>query len=252
MRLCSVGLLGVVLTSTGSATTAQDDGPQSRRTQAETAIRRAQVALWKQFPLFVWFEDGGAPRSVEALTFLRDHGFDGCNVEAPQSSVEAALVGVPFYIGHSAGKGDLHLRPAVLEEQAELRRQQGNDAVLERPVSLCDPEVAKRLKQTVNRSLAEHAKHHPMAWSLEDELSVTFGLTPFDYSFDEATLRAMRDWVKTRYADLGHLEDVWEERFESVDEVVPATTEQIRSRNEGRRLDAVNFASWAAHREFHG
>jgi hypothetical protein len=73
-----------------------------------------------------------------------------------------------------------------------------------------------------------------------------------DYCFCPYTLRAFREWLKTRYATLAALNAEWETQFARWDDVVPFTTFEIKDR-ERAELTAgrpENYAPWADHRAY--
>jgi hypothetical protein len=204
---------------------------------------------WRRFPVFVWF-NGGPAAGPAAFDVLRRHGLLGCNVEGSASSDDAAKAGAPFYVDHLAGKGDLYLRPADFEkDQARLAQ----DLLGFRPVRpncFVATEVAARLDRLVDEGLARHASHRPLAWVLDDELSVTRGVNPMDYCFGPECLDGLRRWLLARDGTLAKLNAAWGTDFKSVKELVPPTTEAARAANAKRKLADLDFAAWSDHREF--
>ena len=223
------------------------DLPKVKVSPEETRERRR---AWQGFPIFLWMESSGPELSASVLRNLKLNSMGGCNIEASQSSLVPFVEQAPFYIGHLAGKGDLHMRKEVFEEQQALREEEGHQAVRERPVNLLDPEVFDGLMKRIEAGIVRHKASHPLAYALDDEPSITFFNNPFDYSFDPKTLGQMNQWLKTQYVDLDHLNDVWGLHFESLDRVSPDSTDRARERNEEAKLSELNFASWADHREF--
>jgi hypothetical protein len=144
---------------------------------------------WGSFPLFVWLKGPEGVDPGTQLQLLKNGGLGGVNVEAQNASGPAALHELDFYVGHLAGKGDLHLRAEVFDRdvQSFLAEPEGFRPV--RPVSLCDDAVKERLLETVAQGVARHRSSRPLAYSLDDEISVTSGISAMDYSFDEHTLR---------------------------------------------------------------
>jgi len=183
---------------------------------------------WRRFPVFVWF-NGGPAAGPAAFDVLRRHGLLGCNVEGSASSDDAAKAGAPFYVDHLAGKGDLYLRPAEFEkDQARLAQ----DLLGFRPVRpncFVATEVAARLDRLVDEGLARHAAHRPLAWVLDDELSVTRGVNPMDYCFGPECLDGLRRWLLARDGTLAKVNAAWGTDFKSVKELVPPTTEAARA-----------------------
>jgi len=216
---------------------------------AQDSKKEAAPSPWSSYPVFVWWETQVADRA-QAWRILKEAGFNGVNVEASQSSDPAVLAQMHFYVDHLAGKGNLFLRPELIEEERKKIAAGRKDTIRpERPHHFLDPEVKKKLETLVLDGFEVHRRNRPLAWSLDDEISVTTGIAPMDYSFDQRTLNQMRTWLKGVYADLEELNQRWETSFQKIEEILPSTTDEIRARNAGRSLEALNFCSWADHRE---
>jgi len=161
----------------------------------------ARAAAWKRFPVFVWFH-GGPPAGPAAFDVLRRHGLLGCNVEGSGSSDAAARAGVPFYVDHVAGKGDLYLRPAEFEKDQQRLAAELLAFQPARPNCFVAEEVAARLDRRVDENARRHASNRPLAYVLDDELSVTRGVNPMDYCFGPECLAELRRWLLARDGSL--------------------------------------------------
>jgi hypothetical protein len=204
---------------------------------------------WRRFPVFVWFF-GGPPQGEPAFDALRRHGLLGCNVEGSGTSDLAAKSQCPFYVDHLAGKGDLFLHPEAVEADqkrlaADLLRFQPA-----RPNCFESAEVGARLDRRVDEGVRRHAPNHPLAYVLDDELSVTRGVNPLDYCFGPECLAGLRRFALARYGSLEKVSAAWGRRFAKADEIVPPTTEAAREENAGRPLAELDFTAWSDHREF--
>ena len=73
----------------------------------------------------------------------------------------------------------------------------------------------------------------------DDEASYSPSLD-FDYSTE--SLAGMREWLKTEYADLTALNEQWNAKFQSWDEVTPLTLKETKARGDD------NYSSWCDHR----
>jgi len=209
----------------------------------------ARAATWKRFPVFVWFH-GGPPAGPAAFDVLRRHGLLGCNVEGSESSDAAARAGVPFYVDHVAGKGDLYLRPAEFEKDQQRLAAELLAFQPVRPNCFVAEEVAARLDRRVDENARRHAPNRPLAYVLDDELSVTRGVNPMDYCFGPECLAGLRRWLLARDGSLEKVNAAWGTRFSSVDALVPPTTEAARAANAERPLAELSFAAWSDHREY--
>ena len=84
-------------------------------------------------------------------------------------------------------------------------------------------------------------------YDLRDEPSVTSFLLAADYCFCEHCMARMRDWLREKYGDLDGLNTAWDTSFQSWDEVVPITSQEMIERREAGHY---NFAPWHDHRTF--
>jgi hypothetical protein len=209
----------------------------------------AREVAWRRFPVFVWFH-GGPPQGEAAFDVLRRHGLLGCNVEGADASDLQAKTSCPFYVDHLAGKGDLWLRPAAIE--ADQQRLAADLLHLQpaRPNCFESAEVVARLEQRVDEGVRRHAPHRPLAYVLDDELSVTRGVNPMDYCFGPECLAGLRKFVLARYGSLERVGAAWRRKFATIDELVPPTTEATREENAGLLLAELDFTAWSDHREF--
>lgn len=209
----------------------------------------AATSAWDGFPAVGWV-DAGQTRNTQFFQALKDQAIGSCNVpgnlpSSTESLARMAFIVVPMVEGEALS---LSAESFAAERQAFLDARLG--ARPRRPISLSDPAVLADLEVQVRAAVRKHKNNRPSAYCITDELSVTNGVAPFDYSFDEHTLDEMRKWLTTRYRDLEELNQTWQTSFGRLSEVVPETTDEARARNAGRRLSELNFASWSDHREF--
>ena len=208
---------------------------------------------WRGFPVFVWFY-GGPERSPATYEALRRAGLAGCNVEGSDPSGAVAKAELDFYVDHTAGKGDLFLRPAAFDaDRARLDRDLLGFRPV-RPSCFNDESVMQRLESLVEQNVARHRGNHPLGYVLDDELSVTRGVNPMDYCFCDHCLAGVRETLRTRCGTIEAARVRWgraaAETWRSFIDFVPPTTEAARRLNDGLPLEQVNFAAWNDHRAF--
>lgn len=104
------------------------------------------------------------------------------------------------------------------------------ESALVRDYCLDSPEWLAYAADEMRESAAKHAKHHPLAYNIRDELSTTISANPFDYDFNPITLAKFRIWLQNQYGSLEGLNGAWETAFSSWDQVRPFTTDQIKGR----------------------
>lgn len=107
------------------------------------------------------------------------------------------------------------------------------DSAFVRDICLDDPQWRAWARGEIQKLAVKHRDHQPLAYNLRDELSVTYSANPFDYDFNPICLAQFRDWLKTRYASLEQLNRQWDTTFKTWDEVLPFSTDQIKSRMAG-------------------
>jgi hypothetical protein len=207
---------------------------------------------WRDFPVFVWFH-GGPEQGREAFATLCRAGLAGCNIEAAWESSRSAAAraaGVEFYVDHLAGKGDLWLRPARFDRDRDAWKDDRAGFRPSRPTPLCDRSVRSQLLEKVHAGLARHRDSAPLAWVLEDELSVTRGVNPMDYCFAPTTLEALRGWLESRCGAISEWNARHGGEWSAWSEFVPPTTAQARQAADGRPVSEIRLAAWSLHREF--
>ena len=117
------------------------------------------------------------------------------------------------------------------------------DAFFRKPC-FSDPDVRKRIEETMTKAVEINAKVAPLFYSLADEAGVADLPTAWDFCFDPRTLAAMREWLKTEYTTVEALNKEWGTNFAAWDDVVPLTTDEMMKRGDD------NFSPWADHRTF--
>ena len=146
---------------------------------------------------------------------------------------------------------------------------------LARDFCLDDPEWRKWARAQMQEAAKLNRDHHPIAYDIRDELSVTISANPFDFDFSPLALKGFREWLKSSYKDPAALNKEWETGFGSWDDVLPFTTDKIKNRLSSgdaaprgnpdwqavqavkfdpaaarRSPTAWNFSPWADHRTY--
>ena len=111
-----------------------------------------------------------------------------------------------------------------------------------------DPEVRKKIEETMTKAVAINKKVAPVFYSLADEAGVANLPSAWDFCFDPRTLAEMRVWLKEQYKTLDALNAEWGTTFGAWDDVQPLTTDEMMKRLGTAHDD--NFSAWADHRTF--
>ncbi len=123
-----------------------------------------------------------------------------------------------------------------------LYKRTHDKKLLVRIPSFCDPAFLSKLRQIVVQSARKKAGYGLDYYFVGDEGSLTSYGDAYDFSWDEDTLAAFREWLKKEYGSLDALNKEWKSRFSAWESVVPYTTEEAQQAN--------NYAPWADHRTF--
>lgn len=205
---------------------------------------------WDTYRVFLWMFQGPGrtPQLVEALKGLAINGINVYNHE-PTSDF-AVSSNLSFYVDNIAGKGDLYLNRNEWQKTWNVYWASRNKSAFVRPRCLNDPAVIDRMRKKVNDAIALHKDKSPVAYALDDEISITSFANPFDFCFSPYCLKKFRTWLSVTYKDISALNAEWETKFKSWDEVLPFTTDEIRQREFAKNLRSYNFSPWADHRTF--
>src|SRR5262245_33698902 len=206
---------------------------------------------WDAYPVIMW--SVGAPLNVDKwYSRLREAGYTGeqCSSANCRPLVQA---GLQFYVenlvselGFHHGRADLYKRDfaayAATEDKQHLVRQPCFD----------NPQFWADLAPRIAARARGHAAERPLAYDLRDEPSLGSFVSPMDYCFCRFTLQAFRTWLKKQYPSLAALNQEWEASFASWDDVVPATTFEIKKKEKAALASGrpENYAAWADHRAF--
>ena len=86
--------------------------------------------------------------------------------------------------------------------------------------------------------------YRPLYYNLGDETGIADLSAFWDFDFSEASLTAMRDWLKERYGSLTKLNQEWGSEFDTWEQVKPMTTREALQRRD------QNFSAWADFKEW--
>ena len=118
----------------------------------------------------------------------------------------------------------------------------GDKFGLVREYCLDDPAYLKQESDELHQLCKPWVPFSPMSYYIYEEPSLTCYGDAVDICFGEHTLKAMREWLKGRYANLDELNETWGTAFSNWDEVVPDDSREAQARG--------NYASWADHRVY--
>ena len=164
---------------------------------------------------------------------LREMGINTGMVHGDASFEPLVTIHFPYYVENIVNKGlCLKFNSTVKDWDAFVTTWATTRTTnaFRRDYSLDDPEWRHWANEQMRRLVEKNRPHHPFAYNIRDELSITTSANPFDYDFSPVTLTAFRKWLQTQYPDLAALNRTWATEFASWDDVRPFSTDQIKNR----------------------
>lgn len=205
---------------------------------------------WDRYQVILW-STGGVPQRTPLSRWigrLEELGFTAEERPADEVSDAWAVPGFGFYVDNMVAElGFHHARAALYRRDREQYEKTRDKRYLMRDPSFEDPAFWEKIAPRVEAMVRRHAGNRPLLYNLRDEPSLGSFISPMDYSFSPHTLRAFREWLKTRYPSLEAINREWGTSFSRWEDVTPFTTYEIKARE---RAGSENYAAWADHREF--
>ena len=202
---------------------------------------------WDEYQLLMWQDL--TPAQMGGLKTL---GFTGTKLRAGQGVVDAegkasrVTAGLPFYLENLAtdfyspyhryteGKSVTWLFDA-----AKTAYRAGDPAAFMRQPGLSDPAWLARIRSRMADVVRAEGAGRPLFYNLGDEPGIGDLAAAWDADMAPESLRGMREWLRTQYADLAGLNRQWGTGFTTWEEVLPETTDAAI-----RRTDE-NFSAWS-------
>jgi hypothetical protein len=196
-----------------------------------------QLRPWSEYRTIMWVGDTAYKKPDELPLFfqrLRDMGINTAMVHGDGDLRPLLDNHFPYYVENMVNRGlCLKWNSKVVDWDkfvTDWAKQGRPEKALVRDYCLDDPDWRRWARMQMQQLVRKNRDHHPVAYNIRDELSTTLSANPFDYDFNPLALAQFRDWLKTQYTDLAHLNAEWETTFSSWDDVKPFTTDQIKNR----------------------
>jgi len=213
------------------------------------AAGAAHASDWTEYTAFLWHYKG-PPKDERLAAAMKSLGIAGSNVDGLESTDFATKNGLRFYADHVAGKGILYLRKEDYQPVWDAWFADRDPRRLVRPNCLNDPATVKKLRELVKARVEKHRGAGPLAYALDDEISITSFANPFDFCFCAHCLARFSAELREEYVEIASLNAEWGTSFRRFDEARPQTTDEIRARMADRPRSEWNLAPWADHRAF--
>jgi hypothetical protein len=192
---------------------------------------------WDDYRVIMWVGDSAYKKPEKIPIFfqrLREMGVTAATAHNDGRFQPLVDNHFPFYVENMVNRGlclKFHSKVADWDKFTTNWRNTGRpESAFVRDYCLDDPKWRALARKDMQSLVKIYLPHAPFAYDIRDELSTTISANPFDYDFNPITLAKFRDWLKTQYKDLTALNEEWETRFSSWDEVKPFTTDQIKNR----------------------
>ncbi len=220
------------------------------------AARPAAAAGWDRYEIILWHNHGPAALAAArrlgvtaGLAFgVRDdlpEAALGLELDRRAAPLRAAGLGLyveniatDFYAAYHRWQPDRSLTWRFDEAHARHAADPGDASAFVREPSLSDPaalaRVAARLQAHV-RALGTA----PLYYDLGDETGIADLTAAWDFDLSDASLAAMRVWLRGQYGTLDALNTEWGTGFATWDAVRPLLTDAALLVRDG------NFAAWA-------
>jgi hypothetical protein len=150
----------------------------------------------------------------------------------------------PIYAEYHRNIEDKPKNIRLTEAKELYKKDKTSKAAFIRKPCFSDPDVRKKIEETMQHVVETNAKLAPLFYSLADEAGVADLPSAWDFCYDPRTLAAMRDWLKTQYTTVEGLNKEWGTAFTKWDDVTPLTTDEMMKRGDD------NLSPWADHRTF--
>jgi len=192
---------------------------------------------WTDYHTILWIGDSVWKQPAKLPQFfdrLREMGVNTAMVfgdNDPQPFLDAHF---PYYVENLVNRGLCLKFSSKVTDWDKFVTDWAHggrpESALVRDYCLDDPGWRDWARKETQRIARRNGPHQPLAYNLRDELSMTYSANPFDYDFSPAALAGFRQWLRTQYRDLAALNEEWETRFATWDEVRPFTTDRIKNR----------------------
>ncbi|MDA1138317.1 MAG: beta-galactosidase trimerization domain-containing protein [Planctomycetota bacterium] len=200
---------------------------------------------WSRFIVLVWQYQTDALKDVALYESVGLHGFHidrgAGQVDRIQFSLDNTF---PYYVDHAAGKGILYISD---KEKGKVLRHKN---LLVRPNSLANPETIADLKSRLKQNVAATSKGLVFAYAFDDEISLGSFTTPAEVDVHPASLAWYKQWLKERYQTIGNLNEKWDGKYGSFDDVRPVSFEDVREAHTRPPFSGWNLSRWSEWRAF--
>ncbi|MDB6130115.1 MAG: Beta-galactosidase, partial [Verrucomicrobiales bacterium] len=208
---------------------------------------------WNSYKTIMWIGDTAYKRPEKLPLFLqrlREMGINTAMVHHEGTPDVFTENQFPYYVENMVNRGlCLKFSSKVTDWDKFVTDWAKNGrpvSALIRDYCLDDPAWNSWAQKEMQQLALKHRANHPLAYNIRDELSTTISANPFDYDFNPVTLASFRIWLRSQYSTLERLNKQWDTGFESWDQVIPFTTDQIKQRMVSGASMPKGSVDWSA------
>lgn len=194
------------------------------------------VRPWNDYQVIMWIGNSAYAKPEKLPLFfqrLREMGVTAGMTHGHGDPKPLIENGMPYYLENTVNRG-LCLKwnsqyrdwDAFVTGWAKTRAR----AAFVREYGLYDPAWRDWARLEVETLVERHKPNKPLACDLRDELSITISANPFDFDFSAGTIAAFRKWLAQQYGTLEKLNGEWDTHFQTWEQVLPFTTDEIKNR----------------------
>nr|WP_294528993.1 alpha-amylase family protein [uncultured Rhodopila sp.] len=214
----------------------------------------ATAPPFDEFQLIMWQDR--TPTQIAGLARL---GFTATKLSATSGHIGPSILadkqasGLPWYLENIAtdfyapyhrytqGKAVTWRFDAA---KAHLRADPADTGVFVREPGLSDPDWLAAVQGRLEQVVRDQSRYHPLFYNLADESGIGDLAAAWDADIAPSSLTAMRQWLKTQYADIGALNRQWGTAFADWDAVVPELTDAAMRRTDDNYSAWADFKAW--------
>ena len=212
---------------------------------------------WDDYPIIIWQDQ--TPARIAGLQRLgisagRVFGVRGPLTPAEVQQRVAPLIAAnlrmyveniatDFYAAYHRFQPDHSVTWAFDQVHALAAHDPANPAIFQRQPSLSDADSLAAIRTRLMQHVQLFGPYRPLYYSLGDETGIADLAAAWDFDLGPASLKAMRNWLHTRYGTLTALNAQWDSHFADWGMVIPMTTSEAIS------TPTDNFSAWTDFKE---
>lgn len=210
--------------------------PEKSSSAAPRSVRWVAPAPLSAYRTILWTGDSAAKQPDKTALFfkrLREMGVNTGMIHGEGDPQRFRDHQFDYYVENIVNRGlclKWNSKVTDWDKFVTAWKDPRDEVSLVREYCLDDPKWREYARDAMQRTARRHFDHNPVMYNIRDELSVTISANPFDYDFHPLALAQFRRWLQSQYPSLEALNQQWETRFATWEDVKPFTTDQIKHR----------------------